>query len=129
MSLADTGKAIGKVTELLRQHLQVRTGLAVTVGRPEPPGSGPALPAPRLNLFLYEAHFDPSLRNTALDSGQLPPLWLVLRYLLTSFDNGSSSDSVLAHEQMGEGMRALQEVSYLSLSSIALPAPVLHEAP
>ena len=125
MSLVDTGKAIGKVTELLRQHLQVRTALTVTVGRPEPPSTGPNPPAPRLNLFLYEAHFDPSLRNTPLDAGQQPPLWLVLRYLLTSFDSSGSSDSVLAQEQMGEGLRALQEVSFLSLSAIALPAPVI----
>lgn len=125
MSLADTGKAIGKVTELLLQHLQVRTGLTVTVGRPEPSASGPQLPAPRLNLFLYEAHFDPSLRNMSLDAGQLPPLWLVLRYLLTSFDPSGSSDSVQAQEQMGEGLRALQEVSHLSLTSIALQAAVI----
>lgn len=125
MSLADTGKAIGKVTELLRQHLQVRTGIVVTVGRPEPPNTANALPNPRLNLFLYEAHFDPSLRNVALDEGQLPPLWLTLRYILTSFDQAGNSDSVEAHDQLGEGLRALQEVSFLSLSSIALPAAVI----
>jgi hypothetical protein len=122
MALADTGKAIGKVTELLLQHLLVRTSLTVTVGRPEPPAGGAGGAAnPRLNLFLYEIQFDPTLKNLSLDDGQQPPLWLVLRYLLTSFDTGGNSDSVEAQENMGLGLRALQEVAFLPLDTIALP--------
>ncbi|NIS81343.1 MAG: DUF4255 domain-containing protein [Anaerolineales bacterium] len=125
MTLADTGKAMGKVTELVQQHLDVRTGVSVTVGRPEPEGPTNSLPKPRLNLFLYEATFDPGLKNTPLDEGQRPPLWLVLKYLITSFDKDGLSDTIEAHENLGLGLRALQELSYLPLGSIALPADLL----
>src|SRR5437016_3668007 len=70
MTFADSGRAIGAVTQLLHDRLLVGPlGLAdVTVGRPEPPAGGAA--APRLNLFLYEVHFDGFMRNHALDEGQ-----------------------------------------------------------
>lgn len=125
MMLSDTGKAIGKVTELIQQHLDVRAEMSVTVGRPEPEGTTNSLPKPRLNLFLYEALFDPSLKNTPLDEGQQPPLWLVLKYLITSFDRDGNSDTIEAHEKLGLGLRALQELSFLPLGSIALPADLL----
>lgn len=112
MALADTGKAIGATTEALRQRLQNRTGLNVTVGRPDE-GTG----VRRLNLFLYEIVFDPSLKNVPLDEGQPAPLWLVLKYMMTAFDesgNNGDSDSVQAYEFLGEGARALQELNYLT---------------
>ena len=116
MALADTGKAIGKVTKLLTEHLNARTGLVITAGRPEPPtGTSPG--ARRLNLFLYEALFDPSLKNVPLDEGQQPPLWLVLKYLMTAFDADGNSDTIAAHEDLGEGLRALQELSFLPLTN------------
>lgn len=122
MSLAETGKAIGKVTALLSQHLDVRTGtnLSITVGKPEPPQGANGQPKPRLNLFLYETLFDSSLKNVSLDDGQPAPLWLVLRYLITPFDKDGKSDTAEAHEHIGVGLRALQELNYLSLTSIAL---------
>lgn len=116
MTLADTGKAIGAVTKLLQKRLGAHPGVTVsdvTVGKPEPPlvrtGS-------RLNLFLYEIQLDPNLRNKSLDQGQPTPLWLVLKYLLTAFDTSGESDTIEAHEFLGEGMRALQELSFLPLS-------------
>jgi len=127
MALADTGKAIGKVTELLRQHLEHKTGkigIDVTVGRPEPSTNSNSSAKPRLNLFLYEALFDPTMKNIALDEGQSPPLWLVLKYLITAFDDDGKSDTGPAHENLGEGLRALQELSFLPLSSIVLPADI-----
>lgn len=136
MALAESGKAIGKISELLRQHLNAVTNVPVTVGRPEPPTTttNGSLPAPRLNLFLYEALFDPHLRNTALDAGQPPPLWLVLRYLITSFDEASDSDSVGAQEALGEAIRALQGLSFIPFDTIPLPAalgiqPALEDNP
>ncbi|HYY41735.1 MAG TPA: hypothetical protein VE775_03320, partial [Pyrinomonadaceae bacterium] len=69
MALADTGKAIGSVTRALQERLNALTGLNISVGRPEAPSGT----NPRLNLFLYEANFDPHLRNTPLDAGQSPP--------------------------------------------------------
>jgi uncharacterized protein DUF4255 len=121
MALADTGRAIGAVTDALSQRLNDRTGIAVTVGRPEP---DPTAPGRRLNLFLYEAHFDESLKNVPLDDGQRPPLWLVLRYLMTAFDDLKNSDSIQAYEYLGQGIRALQELSVLPLTP-GLPAPIV----
>jgi hypothetical protein len=110
MALADTGKAIGAVTKLLGEHLLNRTKLSTDAGRPEGNTSGP-----RFNLFLYEAQFDPGLKNIPLDEGQPPPLWLVLKYLLTAFDKDGNSDTAQAHEHLGEGIRALKESSFLRL--------------
>jgi uncharacterized protein DUF4255/IPT/TIG domain-containing protein len=121
MALADTGRAIGAVTDALSQRLNDRTGIAVSVGRPEPETTAPGR---RLNLFLYETHFDASLKNVPLDDGQRPPLWLVLKYLLTAFDDLKNSDSIQAYEYLGLGMRALQELNVLPLAP-GLPATVL----
>lgn len=121
MALADTGRAIGAVTDAISQRLNDRTGLAVTVGRPEPE---PSASGKRLNLFLYETQFDTSLKNVPLDDGQQPPLWLVLKYLMTAFDDAKSSESVQAYEYLGLGIRALQELSVLPLTP-GLPAGVL----
>jgi hypothetical protein len=123
MPLVDSGRAIGAVTQLLHDHLFDALGGAidVTVGRPEPPASAP--PGPRLNLFLYEIHLDEYLRNYSLDDGQEAPLWLVLHYLLTGFDRLGDSESIAAHEVLGQGMRALNGLNFLSLAS--LPAPTV----
>lgn len=113
MTLADTGKAIGSVTRLLRDFLINRTNLNITIGRPgQVQGTGP-----RLNLFLYEAQFDPSLKSIPFDEGQPFPLWLVLKYLMTPFDKDENSDTDESHDHLGEGIRALKEASFL------LPTP------
>jgi len=120
MALVNSGRAIGAVTQTLRERLTTVLGAAVgqvTVGRPEPPAA--ALAGSRLNLFLYEIHHDEFLRNESLDDGQPPPLWLVLRYLLTAFDEGGDSDTVDAHEILGEGMRALEGLNFLQPTAAA----------
>ena len=115
MALGDTGKAIGATTEALRIRLQellrlrIQPNLDVTVGRPDRDQG-----ARRVNLFLYEIVFDASLKNTPLDDGQPAPLWLVLKYMLTAFDRDNESDSVEAYEFLGEGVRGLQELNYLT---------------
>lgn len=127
MALGDTGKAIGATTEALRIRLQNRLqqllqpapGPTVTVGRPDE-GTG----IWRLNLFLYEITFDASLKNVPLDEGQPPPLWLVLKYMMTAFDdagNDGDSDTVRAFELLGLGVRVLQELNYLTAPA-GLPA-------
>lgn len=115
MAFADTKNAIGKVTKLLVDHLSSKTGLTgkVVAGRPEPSNGADHL----LNIFLYEAFFDPSLKNLPLDEGQPAPLWLVLKYLLTAFDDAGNSDTIQAHEYLGWGIRALQELNFLYPSS------------
>ena len=40
MALAKTAKAIGAVTDAISQRLNSRTGLSISVGRPEPPRFG-----------------------------------------------------------------------------------------
>ncbi len=121
MALADTGKAIGAVTQLLREHLLPPTvpEADVTVGRPE--DAATSSQNPKLNLFLYEIQFAPSLRNQALDRGQPFPLWLVLKYLLTAIDATGNSDSILAHGLLGDGIRALQELAFLPLIGSTSP--------
>ena len=109
MALGDTGKAIGATTEALRSRLQDRASVTTKVGRPDE-----GTDAPRLNLFLYEIAFDASLKNVPLDDGQPAPLWLVLKYMMTAFDTTNDSDTVPAYELLGEGVRALQELNYLT---------------
>ncbi|OAN36777.1 Pvc16 family protein [Mycolicibacterium iranicum] len=125
MALSDTGRAIGAVTRLLQSRLLAAlSGLAapdipvgdVTVSRPEPSVGGD--PARKLNLFLYEVQLDGGLRSVALDEGQPPPIWLVLRYLMTAFDRDGESDTIEAHEILGEGMRVLQDLNFFSLDGL-----------
>lgn len=112
MALADSGRAIGAVTRLLQDHL-IRRGFEVSVGKPEQAAATDTVA--KLNVFLYETAFDPSLRNHSLRDGEPPPLWLVLKYLLTAFDEREESDSASAHELLGRGLSALQELSVLPL--------------
>lgn len=114
MALADTGKAIRAVTDAIADRLKTHTGLFCSSVRPGPDAN---LGGTRLNIFLYEAQVDPSLKNVPLDDGARPPLWLVLKYLLTAFDLDNESDSPEAYEYLGQGMRALDEMSVLSLPS------------
>ncbi len=120
MSLQDSGRAIGAVTRLLQDHL-IRRGFDISIGRPEEAAGGDA--NAKLNLFLYEIGLDPHLRNQPLQDGARPPLWLVQRYLLTAFDAGTSSDNAAAHELLGRGMSALQQLAVLPLDA-AVPADV-----
>ena len=116
MALADTGKAISAVTDAVRDRLFSRSGIDVTVGRPEQDQGNN-----RLNLFLYEIVFDASMKNIPLDEGQPPPLWLVLKYMLTAYDNDKESNSLKAHEFLGIGVRVLQSLNYLAKDTLANP--------
>ena len=115
MALADSGTAIGAATRLLQDHL-IRRGFEVSVGKPEDATENDT--AAKLNLFLYETAFDPHLRNVALRDGEPPPLWLVLKFLLTAFDGGENSDTADAHDLLGRGMAALYELNFLRLDPL-----------
>ncbi|MBT8768529.1 Pvc16 family protein [Metapseudomonas boanensis] len=115
MALADSGKAIGAVTRLLQDHL-IRRGFEVSIGKPEDAANSDT--TEKLNLYLYETSFDPQLRNFSLRDGEPPPLWLILKFLLTAFDNGESSDTAAAHDLLGRGMAALHELSFLRLDPL-----------
>lgn len=118
MALADSGKAVGAVTRLLQDHL-IRRGFDVSIGKPEEAANNNS--NEKLNLFLYETAFDPQLRNLSLRDGEPPPLWLVLKYLLTAFDVSESSDTAAAHELLGRGMSALHELGFLPLDPLVAP--------
>jgi hypothetical protein len=124
MTLLDTGRAIGEVTRMLRNQLSTRiaethglASIAVTVGRPTSQRRGAGSTAGRrLNLFLYESHFDQFLKNIALRENTPAPVWLVLKYLLTAFDEQEESDSPEAHDLLGQGVQTLQAPGLLVLS-------------
>lgn len=118
MALTDSGRAIGAVTRLLQDHL-IRRGFEVSVGKPET--AADTNTAAKVNLFLYETSFDSSLKNLSLRDGEPPPIWLVLKYLLTAFDDKEESDSAAAHELLGRGLAALQELNYLRLDALVAP--------
>jgi len=112
VALTDTTTAIGAVSELLKNRLASGSGIGtVLIGRPESARGGSGN---RFNLFLYRVSFDGHMRNVPLDNGQAPPLWVVLHYLLTAFDDGDDSDSKAAHELLGRGVVALQELNFIA---------------
>ena len=115
MALLDSNRSIGAVTRLLLDHLDRRTGHTITAGRAEEAAGGNAR---TLNLFLYETVFDAHLKNVTLVEGRSPPLWLTLKYLLTAFDQTGDSDTPDAHEVLGQGMGALQELAFLGLDAV-----------
>jgi hypothetical protein len=118
MARVDSQRAIGAVTMLLRDRLLGR-GFAVTVGKPEDANVSDS--TAKLNLFLYETVVDASLRNHRLDADGPDPLWLVLRYLLTAFDDEEHSDSPAAHALIGQGLVALHELNFLRLDGTSTP--------
>lgn len=111
MPLSATNEAIGSVSETIRAQLQLRTGLLVTVNRPDQAAASDD--DSKLNLFLYQTDFDPYLKNIPLDEGMPPPLWLSLRYLLTAYDQNHDSDSIEAHRLLARGLAGLQEINIL----------------
>lgn len=126
MALVDTGNAIGSVTQLLCNRLGELLHISVKAGRPEPSSQNSY--TKRLNLFLYEASFDPSLKNVPLREGHPEPLWLALHYLLTAYDDKGESDSVEAYEYLGQGIRALQQLNFLQLTN-SITADALKDNP
>ena len=105
MPLTNTSHAIGALSRLLVNRVGAFSGHTATVGRPEPNGTGSD--GSRLNLFLYEAIEDPEMRGVVLDEGQAAPMWMVVRYLVTPFDENGRSDTAGAHVLLGEALRAL----------------------
>jgi hypothetical protein len=118
VTLTATNEAIGAVSEAVRSQLASRTQLLVTVSRPDIAATTDN--EPKLNLFLYQVEFDSHLKNHSLDEGRPAPLWLVLRYLLTPYDQTHDSDSVAAHRLLARGLASLPEMSFMSPAVPAL---------
>lgn len=114
MALADTRRAIGAVSSALKQRIDSISTIPTSVGRP----SEPSVTNPHLNLFLYEISFDPHLKNTPLNDGEKPPLWIVLKYLLTAFESATDSDSENAHFHLGAALRAVYTDDLLKIEGL-----------
>lgn len=118
MALLDSQEAIGAVSEMLKTRLTSQlNNLKVNVGRPE---EAAQTSERKINLFLYRIGFDGFLRNTALDPGQRPPIWIVLHYLVTAFDKDKESDSISAHRLLGRALAVLQELNFQRPSAAEL---------
>ena len=115
MALADTTRAIGAVSSALKERIDNISTITTSVGRPSDTSST----NPHLNLFLYEISFDPHLKNTALNEGEKPPLWIVLKYLLTAFESATDSDSENAHFHLGAALRAVYTDDLLKLDGLS----------
>lgn len=118
MPLSQTREAIGVISEILATRLQLAVGDTVSVGRPEDAITG-TVTGDKLNLFLYQVDFDGQLRNHSLETGQSPPLWVVLHYLLTAF-NGKDSETTIAHKLLGKGLTALYGLNFINSNDPAL---------
>jgi hypothetical protein len=119
MALVDTSKAIGAVTETLKSRIAAFSQIPdVSIGRPDENKTMTGTGGARINLFLYEIHLDEHLKNTPLDEGQKPPLWLVLKYLVTAFHGDDSSNNVDAHKHLGAAMRAIATDGLLKLDGL-----------
>ena len=137
MPLAQTGTAVGDVSRFLAGLLttalwNVPPNPKITVQRPQAEPQAGNQTQPRINLFLYEVDIDGAMRNISLTSGTQPPLWLVLRYLVTGFDGNGDSDTPESHDLMGMAIQVLMGVgdifppqaSYTSLSDNPEPLKI-----
>jgi hypothetical protein len=112
MALADTVNAVGMVSKVLEVNFAKYTQISdVNVGRPQQA----AEKGENINIFLYEISFDPYLKNTPLNRDERPPLWLVLKYLVTVFSANKLSDSIDAHKMLGKVIRAIARDDFLTL--------------
>ena len=115
MALADTVNSIGAVSKILEVNFKVYTGIPdIKVGRPEQAADQDAC----LNVFLYEIGFDPHLKNTPLIEGEKPPVWMVLKYLVTAFEAENLSDSASAHKMLGKAINAISRSDFLTMAHL-----------
>jgi hypothetical protein len=118
MALADTVNAVGMVSKVLEVNFKEYTDIPdIKVGRPQQA----AEKGENINIFLYEISFDPFLKNTPLNEGERPPLWLVLKYLVTVFAGDKLSDSINAHKMLGKVIRAIARDDFLTLRNLTSP--------
>lgn len=115
MALADTVNAVGMVSKVLEVNFAKYTEIQdINVGRPQQA----AEKGENINIFLYEISFDPFLKNTPLNQDERPPLWLVLKYLVTVFSGNKLSDSIDAHKMLGKVIRAIARDDFLTLRNL-----------
>ena len=129
--------AIATVTSTLRNlltqaALEDPELLDTTVTTQPPAIARNGIEANQLNLFLFGTSVDTAFSNSPMpgqvkngESG-MPPLALVLRYLITAY--GRNDDDISGHRLMGRSMSALHDHPLLGRSEIeaALPDTDLH---
>lgn len=129
--------AIATVTSTLRNLLESSAHedaelLDTTVTTQPPAIARNGTNTNQLNLFLYSTSVDTAFSNSPMpgqakkgESG-LPPLALVLKYLITAY--GRDDDDVNGHRLMGRSMNVLHDHPLLGKSEIqvALPDTDLH---
>lgn len=141
--------AIGGVSAtlqaLLKDRMELPTGMArtdlqVTVSIPPPEDETQAAEPIRVNLFLYRAMENSTIKNQMIP-GQghpseygHPPLSLVLHYLLTAYgatdDNGLVNET-RAHFLLGSAMRVLHDYPVITDSLMTVNSPptqILHSS-
>ena len=100
----------------MKARLTHLTNNNVSVGRPDQANS--TGDGTFLNLFLYEISYDQYLKNEPLNEGEKPPIWMVLKYLLTAFETENISDSEAAHNLLGSALRAINRNDIFTLDSL-----------
>lgn len=135
MPLAQTGLAVGDVSRFLAGMLTTALwntpqNPKITVQRPQAETSTGNVIQPRINLFLYEVEIDAAMRNVPLTPSSPTPLWLILRYVVTSFDKYGESDTPDSHDLTGMAMQVLMSAGdtlpsgYTSLSDNPEPLKI-----
>jgi hypothetical protein len=129
-------RAIEAVTQTLRWLIGAGLGRPTNQGGVQGVHIGAAPPDQaqnsghpvELNLFLYQAAVDGSLRNQPPrtlvpgESGE-PPLPLVLHYLLTPYIKGGDDVDVTAHHLLGLAVQTLNDHPVLTRTELADIAP------
>jgi hypothetical protein len=128
-------RAIEAVTETLRTLVDVGVKRVVTGARAItlPPNQIAASLEPRVNVFLYQADIDGSLRNTppaATAAGETgrPALPLILHYLITPY--APDADDVQAHRLLGGALQALHShpvLTHADLADAAAYSDIAHQ--
>lgn len=141
--------AIGGVSAtlqaLLRDRMELPTGmlrsdLQVTIGTPQAETAEQAAEPTRVNLFLYRATENGSLKNQMIpgtghpsEYGN-PPLSLVLHYLLTAYgatEDAGQVNETRAHFLLGSAMRVLHDYPVITESLVTVNSPptqILHNS-
>src|SRR5512147_2263403 len=113
--------AIATVTAVL-QHLLMQAAAGASVTTKPPSAARDGANGSQLNLFLYATHINPAFNNMPLPGqvrngeGAVPPLPLVLHYLLTAY--GANDDDIAGQGLLGQAMIALHDHPLLGSADI-----------
>lgn len=119
--------ALATVTATLQNLLTSVVGGAMVTTQPPSIARATGGNGPQINLFLYGTHINEVLRNSPLPSSSssgasgVPPLALVLKYLITAY--GADNDDISAQQLLGQAMLLFHDHPLLSRTDIEGIAP------